>query len=238
MHIAILDLCTPHSGFDAFGATTDVLRDWIAPHMPEATFTPLSICTGAPLPTPMAFDGYLLSGSEKGVYDDVEWMEPLKTFLQEVRDLRIPVFGICFGHQIMAEAYGGHVEKAGLGMIAGVRTFEDASGPFQAHVIHQDQVIDVPPSATVIATADYCPNAALRYDFPAQSVQFHPEYDVPYMEFTIGYYEGNGVSSEQSHLNRLALAAGPASPDLFGPEAAAMYRAAHAERFAGALLCA
>lgn len=228
MHIAILDLCTPHTGFDAYGATTDCLRDWLAPHLPEATFTPLSICTGAPLPAPHDFDGYLLSGSEKGVYDDVEWMAPLRAFLLDLRVLRIPVFGVCFGHQIMAETYGGQVIKADLGMIAGVRTFAGATGPFQAHVIHQDQVVTLPPEATVVASADYCPLAALSYSFPAKSVQFHPEYDVPYMEFTIDYYDGNGVSSEASHVARMALAAGPASRDLYGPEAAQMYRDAHA----------
>ena len=53
--------------------------------------------TGEALPEPQSFDGYILSGSEKGVYDDAQWIEPLKVFLRQLRITEIPVFGICFG---------------------------------------------------------------------------------------------------------------------------------------------
>lgn len=92
------------------------------------------------------------------------------------RDHAKPVFGICFGHQIMADVYGGKAEKAEIGNVVGARGFDYGGSSVDAFVWHQDQVTQVPPSARVTGSADHCPVGALDYDFPARSVQFHPEY--------------------------------------------------------------
>ena len=104
---------------------------------------------------------------------------------------------------MMADTVGGRAEKAPGGRVVGERTFQRdpiQSGPIQsgpnqsgqkkftAHVWHQDQVTGVPPGARVIAHAEYCPVAALDYDFAARSVQYHPEYDAAHLQdlFTRG----------------------------------------------------
>lgn len=147
--------------------------DWLQPALPEAEYIVADIAEGgAPMPELDSFDGVLLSGSEYGVYDDVPWMKPLRTFLEQTRVAGKPIFGICFGHQIMADVFGGKAEKAEVGNVVGARRFGDVD----AHVWHQDQVTSVPPGARVTASAAHCPVGALAYDFPARSVQFHPEY--------------------------------------------------------------
>jgi GMP synthase-like glutamine amidotransferase len=73
----------------------------------EATFTYLSPVRGEKLPAPDDFDGFILTGSKHSTYERSPWMVGLIALLQQLRQKRIPVFGICFGHQIMADAYGG-----------------------------------------------------------------------------------------------------------------------------------
>ena len=77
---------------------------------------------------------------------------------------------------MMADTFGGHAENANLGVIVGARAFEFGETSQDAHVWHKDQVTIVPPGARITAHAPYCPVGALEYDFPAASVQFHPEY--------------------------------------------------------------
>jgi len=177
MKIAVLDF-TRQTG-DAFADVPTVgetLIDWLAPAMPAAQLVVVPVAYGAALPSPGDFDGYLLSGSELGVYDAPAWMAPTRAFLRAARAAGKPMFGICFGHQLMADEFGGKAEKAACGNQIGVRRYEMGGAAFDTQVWHGDQVTRVPPGATVTGRAAYCPVGALVYDFPAMSVQFHPEY--------------------------------------------------------------
>lgn len=223
MNIAILDLCLPHAEFDRHGSIAEMTSEWLVPHLPEAKLTSLHIAAGVALPDVDAFDGYFLTGSEKGVYDDTEWMTPLKTFLRAVRDAGRPVFGVCFGHQIMAEAFGGRAEKADTGFVVGAKTFETSAGPLNAHAMHQDQVTAVPPGATVTASAAYCPVGALAYDFPASSVQFHPEYKRNFVKDAVDIFEGDLLTTDQACVARSTFETA-VDEDLYGPEVAAFFR--------------
>ena len=178
MKIAILDLTEhPEDLLDGLPTVGTQITDWLSPFMTDDELVAYSVnAKGEPLPTVDAFDGLLVSGSEKGVYDDTPWNKPLRALLEETQAARKPIFGICYGHQIMADTFGGKAEKAGIGNVVGARTFETANGPLDAHVWHQDQVTRVPPNATVTMSAAHCPVGGLDYEFPAKSVQFHPEY--------------------------------------------------------------
>ncbi len=225
MNIAILDLCLPHAEFENHGSIGAMVHTWIAPHLPEAGFTILHIAGGTPLPDATAYDGYVLTGSEKGVYDEADWIPPLKDFLNELRVAKIPVFGVCFGHQIMAEAFGGKAEKADKGFIVGAQTYQTDEGTIAAHAMHQDQVTVAPPGAQITASAPYCPVAALAYDFPAASIQFHPEYRRAFVSDAVDVFEGELLTPEEAARSRASFAA-TVEEDLYGAQAAKLFRTA------------
>ncbi len=123
-----------------------------------------------------AADGWLVTGSPHGVYEDHPWIPPLETFIRDVAAARIPMVGICFGHQIIAQAMGGRAEKFAGGWTIGPQMYRSAEfGPLTLNAMHQDQVTKAPPGARVIGTTATCANAMLRYDAPILTMQPHPE---------------------------------------------------------------
>lgn len=127
---------------------------------------------------PKAADGWLITGSRHGVYEDHDWIAPLEAFIRHARDADVPTVGICFGHQIMAQALGGVVRKFDGGWAAGVTDY-DRSDLDQRHKLlawHQDQVIEPPSDGTVVSGNEFCANAALRYADWGLSFQAHPEF--------------------------------------------------------------
>ena len=225
MNIAIFNLATKDDEFDKHGTAAELIEQWISPAFPEANFTEINLPSGEPMPQADAFNGYIVSGSEKGVYDESVWMEPLKAFLEELRELHIPVFGICFGHQIMAEAYGGKAIKADKGFVVGVKHYEEQGKNYTAHAMHRDQVVEVPAGAKVTASAPYCPVAALDYDFPARSVQFHPEFQQHLVNDAIEIFEGNLLNAEEAGTARGTMENQAVEVDLYAQEIADFFRA-------------
>ncbi len=153
-----------------------------------STFT-VNVEGGAPLGTPQDADGWLVTGSRHGSYEDHAWIPPLEAFLRDSIAVQVPVVGVCFGHQILAQALGGRVDKSDKGWGLGVQDYDVGDLPDWAAplvdaragiAIHQDQVVDQPPNSHVLMRSDFCPYAALAYGTPeapvALSVQPHPEY--------------------------------------------------------------
>jgi len=121
-------------------------------------------------------DGWLITGSRHGVYEDHPWIPPLEDFIRAAFAARVPVVGICFGHQIVAQAMGGKVEKYAKGWAVGATDYDFGGRPMRMNAWHQDQVTVAPANAKVIATNEFCTNAALLYDDRALTVQAHPEF--------------------------------------------------------------
>lgn len=178
MKIAILDMTEhPEDLLHGMPPVGTQIIAWLGPFMPDDQLKAYAInAKGAALPGVDDFDGLLVSGSEKGVYDDTPWDKPLRTLLTQTQAAGKPIFGICYGHQIMADTFGGKAELSEVGNVVGARSFVTPGGPVDAHVWHKDQVTQVPPGASVTMSAAHCPVGGLEYDFPAKSVQFHPEY--------------------------------------------------------------
>jgi GMP synthase-like glutamine amidotransferase len=135
------------------------------------------------LPTPAAHHAYLITGSPAGVYDPLPWIDPLMDFIRSAGGAKM--VGVCFGHQVMAEALGGHVEKSDKGWGAGLHRYTvvrsepwiDTARTIAIPASHQDQVVVQPPNTEVVAASDFTPFAALAWtDRPAISFQFHPEF--------------------------------------------------------------
>lgn len=121
-------------------------------------------------------DGWLITGSRHGVYEDHPWIPPLEQFIRDAFAARVPVVGICFGHQIVAQAMGGKVERYAGGWAVGATDYDFGGETLRLNAWHRDQVVKVPDGARVIASNAFCANAALLYDDRALTVQAHPEF--------------------------------------------------------------
>ncbi len=224
MKIAVYDCVAGDALTEKYGPTGDHVVRWIAPHLPEAAFVPVHVAGPDAPSAPGAVDGVIISGSEKGVYDVTAWMQPLRDNLQAHRNHGTPLFGICFGHQLMADVFGGRAEKADHVFAAGSRRFDMGGAATPAYVAHQDQVTRIPPGAEVVASAPYCPAAALAYDFPALSVQFHPEYDAQFAEDLLDMFGNELMDAADMEAARSTIT-GEVSADLYAAEVAAFFRA-------------
>ena len=121
-------------------------------------------------------DGWLITGSRHGVYEDHDWIPPLEQFIRDSYAAHVPMVGICFGHQIIAQAMGGKVERYDGGWAVGATDYDFQGEPITLNAWHRDQVVKAPAVAQVIATNDFCTNAALLYDDRIFTVQAHPEF--------------------------------------------------------------
>lgn len=133
-------------------------------------------------------DGYLVTGSAAGVYDSLPWIPPLMDFIRAAHAADKPLVGICFGHQIIAHALGGHAEKWhggwGLGVYDVALHDTPAWMPPRDRVklihIHQDQVVRLPENATHLGSTDFCANAAFYIGDNVFCMQGHPEFERDY----------------------------------------------------------
>lgn len=134
---------------------------------------------------PEDHDAYVITGSSAGAYEALPWIPPLESFIRSAQG-RARMVGLCFGHQIMAQALGGRVEKSdrgwGLGLhryaVARVEPWMDGAPDIAVAASHQDQVVAAPAGAAVLAASPFTPHAALVYaGGDAVSFQFHPEFE-------------------------------------------------------------
>ena len=139
--------------------------------------------TGGELPESCDFDGCIVSGSRASVYWDEPWLPPLKAYVADVIDTGVPVLGICFGHQLLADVLGGTVEDMGeyeigyreIERTADAPLFADVGDRFTAFTTHSDTVRELPDDADLLAQNEYGIHAFRHAD--VYGVQFHPEYD-------------------------------------------------------------
>nr|WP_240454615.1 type 1 glutamine amidotransferase [Caulobacter sp. 17J65-9] len=153
-----------------------------------------------------AYDAYLVTGSPAGVYDGDPWIARLMDFLNEAKG-KAALVGVCFGHQVMAEAFGGRVVKSDKGWGVGLHRYDvharerwmDDARTIAIPVSHQDQVVELPPASRVIASSDFAPMAMLAYDDqPAISMQFHPEFEPAYATALVEKRRGTRLTHEEA----------------------------------------
>ncbi|MCK0149032.1 type 1 glutamine amidotransferase [Marivita sp. S6314] len=121
-------------------------------------------------------DGWLITGSRHGAYEDHDWIPPLEALIRDIVAADRPLIGVCFGHQIIAQALGGTVEKFTGGWAIGQQSYDFGGETMTINAWHQDQVTKAPEGAEVVASNPFCANAALLYPGKAYTVQPHPEY--------------------------------------------------------------
>lgn len=185
---------------------------------PALEFATVRVVAGEMPAAPGQADAWLVTGSRHGVYDDLPWIAPLKDFLRACVAEGVPVVGVCFGHQILAEALGGRAEKSDRGWGLGVQDYEVTARPgwmadlpdrFSVRAWHQDQVVALPPEATVLARSGHCAYAALAYGDPerpfALSLQPHPEFGRDYLDALLALRAGTVVTHEEAAGARASL---------------------------------
>ncbi len=151
----------------------------------------VSLIKGEPLPKPDSLQAILITGSSAGVYDKLDWIAPLENFVRNAYVRQIPMVGVCFGHQLMAQALGGMVRKSEKGWGIGRHVYDIVSGNgiiegerIAIAASHQDQVVEPPAGARTILFSDFTEHAGLLYgNGAAFSVQPHPEFDTGFAHY-------------------------------------------------------
>jgi GMP synthase-like glutamine amidotransferase len=180
MKLAILETGRPPGDLaQRFGNYPKMFAELLGPDFEVQSFD----VTAGEFPDPAAHDAVLITGSPAGVYEDLDWLPGLFDFIRAAKDRKM--VGVCFGHQAMAEALGGHVEKSDKGWGAGLHRYTitrpepwiDGAREIAAPASHQDQVVVQPPHTEITVSSDFTPYAGLAWtDRPAISFQFHPEF--------------------------------------------------------------
>jgi GMP synthase-like glutamine amidotransferase len=178
----------PQAYRERHGSFPDMFERMVRAEDPAAAFDVVSIPKGEALPDPRQLEAILITGAAAGVYDGLDWIAPLEDFVRTAHANRTPMVGVCFGHQLIAQALGGVVRKSEKGWGIGRHVYQVApdngvvAGEHLAIACsHQDQIVEPPPSARTILFSEFTPHAGLFYaNGTTLSVQPHPEFDADF----------------------------------------------------------
>lgn len=209
MNLGILETGAPPAPLsDRFPGYADMMRRMLGPAFRARVY---DVRAGELPADATECDAWLITGSASGVYDGDPWIAALEDFLRSASGAA-PMVGICFGHQVMASAFGGEVVKSPKGWGAGLHAYDvfeaqswmDSAAPIRLSVSHQDQVTTPPPGAKVIAGSDFTPYGMLAYpERRALSLQAHPEFEA---DFTRALIESRRGSRMDEALADTAIA--------------------------------
>ncbi|MBH5391366.1 type 1 glutamine amidotransferase [Bradyrhizobium diversitatis] len=188
----------PQEHRERHGSFPDMFTRMIRTEDPTATVDVVSIPNGDALPDPRQVEAILITGAAAGVYDELDWMAPLEDFVRKAYTNKTPMVGVCFGHQLIAQALGGTVRKSEKGWGIGRHVYQvlPENGVIDGETIaipcsHQDQVIEAPSDALTILSSDFTPHAGLLYANGATlTVQPHPEFDVEFAQVCCDLRDG------------------------------------------------
>jgi len=160
---------------------------------PRARVQVVQVDAGQKLPPPRSVRGAVITGSLAMVSERLDWSERTAGWLRDAMDAALPLFGVCYGHQLLAHALGGRVDYLPAGREIGTQTIsrlgEDAAldalqrlpAQFAAHTTHLQSVLEAPAGARVLARSAQDAHHILAYGTRAFSTQFHPEFSAENM---------------------------------------------------------
>lgn len=171
---------------------------------------------GEQLPAADRCAGIAITGSHSMVTDDLDWSLKLEEWLRSLLKAEVPIFGTCYGHQLLARAAGGkvgfHPQGKEVGTVEITLTPDHANDPifrnlpqtFSVHATHAQSVLELPEGAVHLAANEYEPNHAFRIGEVAWGVQFHPEYSIDIMRSYIEHQSEILEAAGQDVSERLA----------------------------------
>jgi GMP synthase-like glutamine amidotransferase len=171
------------------GGYREMFAGLLKPQIPNAELAWFDVYKGE-LPSVDACDAYVCTGSRYSAYDDRDWIKALEAYVRQLHEARKPFVGICFGHQVLAQALGGEVTRAEQGWGIGVHEMriaeseswmEPQRNELKLEYMHADQVQVLPPGSVVLASAPHCPVAMFRVG-TMLGIEGHPEFPAAYVE--------------------------------------------------------
>jgi len=158
--------------------------DFLMPVMTDTRFDQLFVAEGEWPASIDDYDAYLITGSPCSVNEGHLWIEKLQQFVRDCLVSQKKLVGICFGHQLIASALGGTVERRRDGWLLGAESFDivdvqswmiPTQRQCEIHHINQDHVISLPENAQLIGHSELCENSAFVIGDSVLAVQGHPE---------------------------------------------------------------
>ena len=215
----ILETGTPVPSLRRHGGFGHWIR--VAAGLPGHQVRTVRVIDGEPLPPRDGFAGVLVTGSGAMVTERADWSERSAAWLRDAAEAGLPLFGICYGHQLIAHALGGtvdyHPRGREMGTVpldlldgaAGDPLFAGLPKQFLAHTTHLQTVLAPPPQATVLARSAHDACQAFRWGEAAWGVQFHPEFNAGVMRGYI-HAKADALAGEGRCHRRLSQDVRPA----------------------------
>lgn len=219
--IGILLTCVDDSEFaKRFPDDAEKFRRLLQPLRPDWEFATVPVKDGVFPEKASDYDGYIITGSPVSVNENSRWIIELFGFIRELDAKRIPTFGACFGHQAIAMALGGKVEKSnkgwGLGIAeTGYSDFAPWMRPQQSKMTlfaaHEDQVTRLPEGAVVLGGSEFCPYGSYRIGDHVFTTEYHPEMTPDFVSALLDELESN-LDEQTIAVGRKSLAATAEGP--------------------------
>ncbi|MGH8183513.1 MAG: glutamine amidotransferase [Rhodanobacteraceae bacterium] len=204
----------PEAIHTQFGGFADWFRE--AMRLEPARMRVVRVDAGEALPSQHEIAGAVITGSAAMVTERTDWSERTAGWIRNAMDAQTPLFGVCYGHQLMAHALGGTVGWLPAGREIGTEMItrnpgahgdgpDDLPQAFPAHTTHRQSVLTPPRGAEILAHSERDPHQLLRYAPHALSTQFHPEFSAAAMR---AYIAARADALRDEGLDPVALADG------------------------------
>jgi len=195
--LGILNACTPQEEREFNSQELANIEQLLAPTKHSYQLREYRVTEGDLPEQVTECDAYLITGSPAGVYEDKVWIQDLSNLVQKAYKEDVPLVGICFGHQMIAQALGGQVEKFSGGWGIGLKELEFYQRPSwmgndpvekgDFYFCHQDQVMELPEGAERIAGNQFCQNGMFVIGKKVFALQAHPEFTPKVMEKSVDF---------------------------------------------------